>query len=137
MESDDDLANLLTTKHLIVALTWFEDVSVDGMWGLTSADKLTLLGNISLTAFESLRKLNETDQLSKLSISILERLVLLIRITKCLSVLVGEKHCYQALKNTNTNPIFNSLSIKTFLLTSQSVESYYVALRYLENAIYQ
>lgn len=137
MESHDDLASLLTTKHLIFGLKWLDDVSAESLWCLTDPQKLILLGNISTTEYESLRKLNGTEPLNKLSISVLERLVILIRITKCLSAIVGENNCYQALKNTNKNPIFNSLSIKTFLLTSQNVEPYYVALKYLENAIYQ
>lgn len=137
MVDESDVVDVLTVQHLIEGLRWLDKVSVESMWSLTESEKLALLGNISATEFSSLHALPDNHALDTLNINVLERLVLLIRITKCISVLLGQNHCYEALKRKNLNPVFNSLSIKDFLLNSQSVESYYIALRYLENAIYQ
>jgi hypothetical protein len=137
MQDESNLGELLTIEHLSVGLQWLDLVSIETRWGLTHRDKLKLLGDISDIEYISLCALNEKNELDKLSIPVLERIVLLIRIAACLAALLGDEHCYDAFKRININPIFNSLSIKDFLLNSQSFESYYIALRYLENAIYQ
>lgn len=137
MQSEESLVDLLNTEHLTVGLKWLELMSVEGRWDLRHDQRLTLLGNISEVEYSSLLALNENGKLNKLSIPVLEKLVLLIKISASLAALVGSDHSYAAFKNKNSHPIFNSQSIKNFLLSSQSVESYYVALRYLENAMYQ
>lgn len=137
METDCDLASMLTTEHLKVAMRWLDLISFENKWDLTQFEKLKLLGGISDIEYNSLLTVDESSSLNKLSIPVIERLVLLIKIASSIAALVGSEQCFVAFKNKNSHPIFNSLSIKNFLLDSRSVESYYAVLMYLEDTMYQ
>lgn len=136
MEGCIDVSNLLGAKHLIAGLRWLNAMAAEDKWNLSHAEKLTLLGNVSDVEFNSLQELDKTCELTKLAESALERLVILIGIERNLNALVSSEHSYKAFKHKNSNSIFNGQSLKDFLLNSESVDSYYVVLRYLENAMY-
>jgi|GEM_PF-6573548 len=133
MHIDENLKILLNAEHLSVSLRWLNLMSVEEKWGLAHEEKLRLLGNISDLEFDSLRNLDERNSLTELAISVLERLVLLILIAKNLAAMVGAEQSLKAFNADNSNRIFNYQSLKSYLLDSESVEQFYMVLRYLEN----
>ena len=136
MENHELLAAHLSSEHLIVALRWLDIMSSKTKWNLTHTEKLNLLGNISDAQLTALCSYDQSGQLSEFAQSVLQRLVLLIGIARDLAALVGSENSYMLFSKKNSHAMFESQSIKDFLLNSESIESYELVLTYLENAIH-
>lgn len=135
MENHEPIAIKLSSEHLIVALRWLDIMSSETKWNLTHTEKLNLLGNISGAQLIALHSYDQSCQLSEFAQSVLQRLVLLIGIARDLAALVGSENSYMLFSKKNSHAMFESQSIKGFLLNSESIESYEQVLTYLENAM--
>jgi hypothetical protein len=136
MKSSTKIADSLNGAQLVSGLKWLDVMSPDEKWDLNPAQKLKLLGDISEVQYRTFTAYEPTCSLNELACSVLKRIVLLRNIDINLNALVGSENSCICFKHKNSNQVFNGKSIKSYLLTSKSLESFYVVERYLENAMY-
>lgn len=115
-------------------ILWLQKQSVHERWALTQADRMNLLGGIprrTLTRYESEAAVNRSVNLSR---DTLERLSVLLGIHKALALVAPTGQEY-AMFNRRTfgeaGALFGGKSIRDFLLSDGSMQSLYVARRYL------
>lgn len=128
------------TKEAILAgagIEWLHGMSDTKKWDLTAEEIADLLGGISVRSYHDHKRKALAEQPVNLSRDTLDRLSLLLGISKALQLIVPNGRddlAYEWFKTPNNNPVFENQSIKKFLLERKSIEALYVVRRYLDAA---
>ncbi len=118
--------------HIAALIRWFNKAAGPDVWGLSLAERCSLLGGIPVRTFSSWKLKEKNGQPIELSRDVIERFSLLLGIYKTLNMVspAGENHAF--FNANNTIPLFEGLSIKDYLVKSGSMLSLYTVRRYLD-----
>lgn len=127
----------LTTLHAAAGMEWLYEMSKPKKWNLTPEEVADLLGGIPIRTYHDLKRKALAGQSISLSRDCLERISLLLGISKALQIVAPsgrEDLAFSWFNQPNDNSIFAGRSIKDYLLERKSIEGLYAARRYLDAA---
>jgi hypothetical protein len=117
---------------------WFDRQHLETEWKLTYDEQLTLLGNIDPASYTEWKEQSLSDKPVSLPEKVLKRLLLLKMFDQYLSIIAPENKDSLHKKwfcTPNSNPAFEGLSIKDFLLQKNSDDAFEVVESYLVGAV--
>jgi Protein of unknown function (DUF2384) len=126
---------ILTPSHAAAGVEWLYNMSQPDKWNLSADEAADLLGGIPLRTYHDLKRKALNNEPIHLMRDALERISLLLGISKALQIIApdGRKDLAYAWFN-QANADLGNESIKTFLLNRKTVESLYWVRRYLDRA---
>jgi hypothetical protein len=127
----------LTGLHAAAGIEWLHEMSDSKKWNLTVEEVADLLGGIPTRSYHDLKRKALANQSINLSRDCLERISLLLGISKALQIVVPsgrEDLAYAWFNQPNDHPIFDGRSVKKYLLERKSIEGLYTVRRYLDAA---
>ncbi len=113
-------------------LLWLEQQSHKERWDLNQDELATLLGGVSKRTIGNWLNKARAGNHVTIPSDTLERISLLLGIDKCLAITAPEGHRYEFFQRPNNAPLFQGESIKSYLLSRQSMMALYTARRYLD-----
>ncbi len=126
-----------TPDHARAALVWFNTMRQENEWKLTIDEQIELLGGIKKRTFQEWKRRALDGEGIELQRDTLERLSLLLGIYKSLKIISPNNRTDVAkawFNAPNTNPLFDGLSPKEFILKVGTIEALYMVRRYLDAA---
>jgi hypothetical protein len=127
----------ISSAHAIAGIQWLHDMSSSAKWDLSAEEVADLLGGVPLRTYHDLKRKALAGQSISLNRDCLERISLLLGISKALQLIAPSGRsdmAYQWFNTPNDNPIFENKSIKQYLLDRKSIEGLYTVRRYLDAA---
>ena len=127
----------VTDAHASAGLAWLSEMSAASKWHLSAEEVCDLLGGMPVRTYHDYKRKALDGQPINLSRDTLERLSLLLGISKGLQIIAPENRQDLAcawFNQANLNPLFAGLSIKEYLLARKTIEALYTVRRYLDAA---
>lgn len=127
----------MTTEHATAGIEWLQDISAREKWDLSIDEITDLLGGISLRTYRYWKRKSSAGQRINLGRDCLERISLLLGISKALQIMAPSGRtdlAYRWFNQPNDHPIFGGMSIKEYLLKRKSIGGLYTVRRYLDAA---
>lgn len=121
----------MTPEHFRAAILWIAKMSGEDKWNLTDQEVATLLGDIDLTSYQSMKFNAESHTSLSLDSDAYERLSLLLNIWRCLQLFAPERLAYNWFNMSNTVEFMGNKTIKEYLLESKDIEAFYQVKNYL------
>lgn len=129
--------HLMSKSHAAVGLEWLHQMSGPDKWNLSPEEVADLLGGTPLRTYHEWKRKVLAGQDINLSRDCLERISLLLGISKALQIVAPSGRtgiAYAWFNQPNDHAIFAGRSIKQYLLERKSMEALYTVRRYLDAA---
>jgi hypothetical protein len=128
-------ASPLTPAHAAAGIEWLYSMTDPDKWNLSAEEAADLLGGIPIRTYHDLKRKALNNEPINLMRDTLERISLLLGISKALQIIApeGRKDLAYAWFN-QPNAALGNESIKTFLMKRKTIEALYGVRRYLDNA---
>lgn len=123
--------------HAAAGLAWLHEMSGGDKWNLSVEEVVDLLGGIPVRTYHELKRKALAGEPITIGRDCLERLSLLLGISKGLQLIAPsgrEDIAFKWFNTPNSNPLFEEKSIKEYLLNRKSIEGMYAVRRYLDAA---
>jgi hypothetical protein len=136
-QTNTTTSNFYSAAHATEALKWLDTIAATDRWNLTIDEVTKLLGGISKRTYHDWKRKIAAGELIEFSRDTMERLSLLLGISKALQTIAPSNHSDLAFKwfyTPNVSTIFQGRSPKEYVISRGTVKSLYVVRRYLDAA---
>jgi hypothetical protein len=130
-------ANPYSAAHATEALKWLDAIAATDRWNLTIDEVTEVLGGISKRTYHEWKRKIAAGELIELSRDTMERLSLLLGISKALQIIAPSNRSELAFNwfyTPNVSSVFQGQSPKDYIISRGTIESLYVVRRYLDAA---
>jgi hypothetical protein len=127
--------NPYSAAHATEALKWLDTMSASDRWNLSIDEVTEVLGGISKRTYHDWKRKIGAGEVVELSRDTMERLSLLLGISKALQIIAPSNRSDIAFKwfyTPNLGNVFQGQSPKDYVISRGTIESLYVVRRYLD-----
>lgn len=126
----------ITQEYVMESLKWLSYMAANDRWDLSDEEVAILLGEVGVDYYRNLKRKALNHQKLVVTWDIIERINLLLNISKSLFILAPtERHALDWFNKENSGAFLKNQSAKNYLLSHRSVIDFQALNNYLQSLI--